>query len=101
MVKEMAALADPAAAAKQVQGDLIAIGANLKQISDAQGKLDAAQRQQVVAAVEAFRSEAEAVTGALLLGERLGVTGASPKLSAALAQLASKYQRTLAAISCG
>lgn len=100
-VKELAALTDPAAAAQQVQGDLVAIGANLKQITDAEANLDSAQRQQVAAAVEAFSSEATAVTGTLLLSQRLSAKGANPELRADLDRLASKYEATLAAIDCG
>lgn len=91
----------PFAAVQRVQGDLIAIGANLRRITDAEARLDPASRRQVTAAVEAFRSEATAITGTLLLGERLSVTGSNPKLRAALDRLASKYRRTLGTIDCG
>lgn len=99
-VRELARFGDPAAESRQVMGDLITIGANLRQIDDAKSGLDPAQRQQVTAAVESFRSEATAVTGSLLLSERLSTTGAGPKLKAALRRLEVRYQRTLATIDC-
>lgn len=100
-VTELAALTNPAGAANQVQGDLVAIGANLEQITDAEANLDSAQRQQVATALEAFRPEATAVTGKLLLSQRLSGTGANPELRADLDRLASKYEATLATIECG
>lgn len=100
-VNELAALTNPAAAANQVQGDLVAIGANLRQITDAEANLDSPQRQRVATAVEAFRSEATVITGKLLLSQRLSVTGANPELRADLDRLASRYEATLATIECG
>lgn len=100
-MKELATLTSPTAAPNQVQGDLIAIGANLKQMTDAEADLDSAQMRRVASAAEAFRSEATAVTGRLLLSQRLSAKSGNPELRADLDRLASSYEATLATIECG
>ena len=98
---DLAALPDPARAAVDVQGKMIAVGANLRQMDEAGAKLDPETRRQVTTAVEPFRSEATAITGTLLLSQRLSAKGGGAELSAALDRLDSTYDRTLARIACG
>lgn len=83
----------------QIRNSLQAIRADLAKITDAHGDLSGQRKQQVQAANQAFSSQIKSIVSKL--GTSLSLSGAKEQLTAALQQLGSSYQQTLARIDCG
>ena len=81
-----------------IKNSLSAVGDDLTKIKDAQPQLNAARKQQVQSANQAFRIELDSVV--TNIGSNLSISNAEAKLKTGVQQLAQSYQQTFAAINC-
>lgn len=86
------------ATTNQISSSLKAIREDLSTIANAQKDLSGQRKQQIQAANQAFASEVKNI--ASNLGTSLSASSAKQQLSAALQQLGSSYQKSLAKIDC-
>ncbi len=83
----------------QIRTSLQAIRADLAKITDAHGDLSGQRKQQIQTANQAFSSQVKSIASEL--GTSLSLSSAKEQLTAALQQLGSSYEQTLARVDCG
>jgi uncharacterized phage infection (PIP) family protein YhgE len=97
-VNELSSLTPTTATVDGVKGNLSAIGDDLKEIKDAQGKLNDQRKEEVQAANQAFSEQVQAVVKDL--GTSTSISGAQSQLQSSLQQLSQSYKQTFAPIDC-
>jgi hypothetical protein len=97
-VQHLKSLTLSTASLDDVRNSLKAITSDLSKIKDAQGDLSPDRKQKVQQANEAFTSKMQSI--AKDFGTSLSLSGAKEQAGAALQQLASAYQSSLAPIDC-
>ena len=97
-VDHLSGLTVSTATLSDVQKSVQAIGKDLKQITGAQGDLNADRRKQIQDANKAFASQVETVVSNV--GKDLSLSNAQAQLTSAAKQLADTYKQTLGRVSC-
>jgi hypothetical protein len=97
-VHELQGLTITTATSSQVKDNLDAIKNDLSKIEDAQSQLSGQRREQVKAANQAFKSQIQTIVANL--GSDLSLSGAKTQLTAAVKDLGSAYEQSLARVSC-
>jgi hypothetical protein len=97
-VKKLQGLTLTTATTSGVKDSLTSIRSDLQKIKDAQPDLNAARKQQVKSANDAFVSEFKSIASDL--GTGLSISSGKAKLQTALQQLTSAYQSTFAKVDC-
>jgi len=97
-VSSLKALTPATVTADKVKTSLTAIQDDLKKIAGAQGDLNDARKKQVQEANAAFGSALSSIASDL--GSSLSIADARTKLSTALADLSTAYQRSFAKVDC-
>ncbi len=97
-VSSLQSLTVETATVDQVKSSLTSIQNDLKKISDAQGDLKGARKEQVQKANETFTSQVTTVANDLK--SNLSLQGAAQQLQSAVTQLGNAYKQSFAQIDC-
>jgi cysteinyl-tRNA synthetase len=97
-VSSLQSLTVETATVDQVKSSLTSIQNDLKKISDAQGDLKGARKEQVQKANETFTSQVNTVANDLK--SNLSLQGAAQQLQSAVTQLGNAYKQSFAQIDC-